>query len=142
AVQVSERVGRGTVAETAQRLGITSGLTASPSIALGTSEVSLIDLTAAYGVFANQGYGVWPHGIEEIRDNRGVILYHRSGSGPGRLVAPGNVAAMIDLMTAAVEWGTARQADLDRPAAGKTGTSQDFRDAWFIGFTAELVTGV
>jgi len=142
AVQISERVGRDAVVAAAQRLGITSDLAAHPSIALGASEVSLIELTAAYSVFANQGYGVWPHGIEEIRDSRGVILYHRSGSGLGRLVRPGDVAEMVDLMTATVEWGTGRQAGLDRPAAGKTGTSQDFRDAWFVGFTAELVTGV
>ncbi|WP_119461586.1 PBP1A family penicillin-binding protein [Rhodospirillaceae bacterium SYSU D60014] len=142
AIQVSQRVGPDTVVETAHRLGITSDLNPRPSIALGASEVSLLDLTAAYGVFANQGYGVWPRGIEEIRDTNGVILYSRVGSGPGRLVAPRNVAAMVDLMSAAIEWGTGRSAALERPAAGKTGTSQDFRDAWFVGFTAELVTGV
>ncbi|MGH6931746.1 MAG: transglycosylase domain-containing protein, partial [Dongiaceae bacterium] len=142
AVQLSEQVGRNRVIEGAQRLGITSELTPGPSIALGSSGVSLLDLTAAYATFDNNGYGVWPHGIEQILDTNNQILYQREGSGPGRVVEPRNVAAMIDMMSAVVEWGTGRGAKLDRPAAGKTGTGQDFRDAWFIGFTAELVTGV
>jgi penicillin-binding protein 1A len=142
AVQVTQQVGPQRVAETAQRLGITSPLAATPSIALGTSEVSLLDLTAAYGVFANRGYGVWPRGIEEIRDTKGEVLYRRSGDGPARVVEPRAVAQMIDLMAAVVDWGTGKAADPGRPAAGKTGTSQDFRDGWFVGFTAEMVAGV
>jgi penicillin-binding protein 1A len=142
AVQLSEQVGRARVIEAAQRLGITSQLTPGPSIALGSSGVSLIDLTAAYATFDNNGYGVWPYGIEQILDSENEILYQREGSGPGQVVAPQHVAAMIDMMSAVVDWGTGKGAKLGRPAAGKTGTGQDFRDAWFIGFTAELVTGV
>lgn len=142
AVQVTQRVGPRRVVETAKRLGITSDLAANPSIALGTSEVSLVELTAAFGVFANDGYGVWPRGIEEIRDSKGEVLYRRSGSGPDRVVQPRQVAQMLDLLSSVVSWGTGRAADPGRPAAGKTGTSQDFRDGWFVGFTAELVTGV
>lgn len=142
AVQVTQRVGPKNVVETAQRLGITSPLAATPSIALGASEVSLVELTAAYGVFANDGYGVWPRGIEEIRTKTGEVLYRRSGSGPDRVVEPRQLAQMLDLLSSVVAWGTGRAADPGRPAAGKTGTSQDFRDGWFVGFTAELVTGV
>ncbi len=142
AVQVSERIGRGNVVEAARRLGITSELTTGPSIALGSSGVSLLELTGAYAAFDNGGYGVWPRGIEQIRDRSGAILYQRQGAGPGLLVEPHHVADMLDLMTAVVDWGTGRRARIGRPAAGKTGTGQDFRDAWFVGFTAELVTGV
>ena len=70
------------------------------------------------------------------------MLFRRSGDGPGRVVEPRQVDQMNDMMTAVVDWGTGKSAAFGRPAAGKTGTSQDFRDAWFMGFTAELVTGV
>jgi penicillin-binding protein 1A len=142
AVQMSERIGRKHVVEAARRLGITSDLTPGPSIALGASGVSLLELTGAYATFDNGGYGVWPRGIEQIRDRSGAILYQRAGAGPGLLVQPQQVANMQDVLTSVVEWGTGRRARIGRPAAGKTGTGQDFRDAWFIGFTAELVTGV
>jgi penicillin-binding protein 1A len=142
AVQVSERVGRKNVVEAARRLGITSDLTAGPSIALGSSGVSLLELTGAYATFDNGGYGVWPRGIEKISDRDGGVLYQREGTGPGLLVRPQQVYDMLDLMTNVIDIGTGRGAGLGRPAAGKTGTGQDYRDAWFIGFTAELVTGV
>ncbi len=142
AVRLSERAGRDQVAAVARRLGITSDLDVTPSLALGASEVTLLELTGAYGVFANHGEGVWPYGIEEIREPNGRILYRRAGGGPGRVVAPRQVSQMTDLMTATVEWGTGKAAQPGRPAAGKTGTSQDFRDAWFIGYTADLVAGV
>ncbi len=142
AVQVSERAGRAAVVEAAGRLGITSRLGSGPSIALGADEVTLVDLTGAYGVFLNEGYGVWPHGIVEVRDSGGTMLYRREGSGPGRLVQARPLAAMLDILSATVAWGTGKAAQPGRPAAGKTGTSQDFRDAWFVGFTAELVAGV
>ena len=142
AVQVSERIGRKNVVEAARRLGITSDLTSGPSIALGSSGVSLLELTGAYATFDNGGYGVWPRGIEQIRDRSGNVLYQREGTGPGLLVEPQQVYDMVDLMTSVVDRGTGKGARLGRPTAGKTGTGQDFRDAWFIGFTAELVTGV
>ncbi len=142
AVIVSESIGRGNVAAAARRLGITSDLHTDPALALGAYEVTLLELTAAYAVMANQGYGVWPYAVTEIRDGDGRILYRRSGGGPGRVVEPADVAAINDMLTAAVTWGTGRQARLARPAAGKTGTSQDSRDAWFIGYTPDLTAGV
>ena len=142
AVRVSERVGRKKVIEVAKRLGITSKLAPNPSIALGASEVSLLELTGAYAAFANRGLGVWPYGIVEIRNGAGEVLYRRAGSGPGRVMAPEHVAAMNDVLRSVVVWGTGKAARFGRPAAGKTGTSQEFRDAWFIGYTPDLVTGV
>jgi len=141
AVKVLLKVGPETVAATARRLGITSKLKATPSIALGTSEVTLLELTGAYAVFANRGSGVWPHAISEIREASGRVLYRRSGDGPGQVVAPEAVDQMADLMSATVEWGSGKAARQKRPAAGKTGTSQEFRDAWFVGYTADLVAG-
>ncbi len=141
AVQLTERVGRDRVAEAARRLGITSDLEVAPSLALGASEVTLLELTGAYATFANRGHGVWPYGILEIRDATGRTVYQRRGGGPGLVVGAHNVDQMTNLMTASVEWGTGKAAQIGRPAAGKTGTSQEFRDAWFVGFTRELVAG-
>src|SRR5699024_6560242 len=130
------------VVDAAHRLGIDSPLKSNPSLALGTSEVNLLDLTSAYVPFANGGYGVWPYGVRQVTGQSGVLLYRRSGEGPGRVIEAPVQAAMVDLLHASVEWGTSRAAAPGRPAGGKTGTTQDSRDAWFIGFTAELVVGV
>ena len=139
AVQVSQQVGVGRVVEAARRLGISSALEAAPSIALGTSEVTLLELAGAYAAFANGGYGVWPYAITEIRSPEGRILYRRDGGGPGRVMTANSAATMSHLLEATVAWGTGKAADPGRPAAGKTGTSQDSRDAWFVGYTADLV---
>ena len=142
AVQLSERVGRGKVIDTAHRLGITEPLDNNPAIALGVSETTLLEMTGAYATFANQGNGVWPFGIERIAARDGTVLYERQGSGPGPVASAASVRKMLDVMAATVENGTARKAKIDRPVYGKTGTSQNFRDAWFIGLTSDLVTGV
>ena len=142
AVQVSERVGRGKVIDAARRLGITSPLKSHPSLALGASEVSLVELTAAYGVIANGGVAVWPHGISEIRERGGRVLYRRTDGAAAQVVDPVAVQRVNHLLRAVVSWGSGKAAYPNRPAAGKTGTSQDFRDAWFVGYAGELVTGV
>jgi len=142
AVLVSERVGPARVIEVARRLGITSELRREPSLALGTAEVGLLELTGAYVPFANGGLGVWPFAIREIRDGAGKVLYRRRGSGLGRVMSPAHVAAMNGMLADAIRSGTGRAAALSRPAAGKTGTSQNFRDAWFVGYSADLVAGV
>lgn len=142
AVRVSEYAGRERVIATARRIGITSRLEPTPSLALGVSEISLLELTAAYAAIANGGYGVWPYGIRKIEDRSGRLLYERSGTGPGRVIAAGDAANLAEMLSAAIRTGTGKAARMSRPAAGKTGTSQNARDAWFIGFTAELVAGV
>ena len=142
AVRVARKAGIERVAATARRLGISARLTTTPSLALGAAEVGLLELTAAYGPFANGGFGLLPYAIEEISDAQGRVLYRRAGSGLGRVVAAARVAAMNDMLSVAVSSGTGRAARLARPVAGKTGTSQDFRDAWFVGYSADLVGGV
>ena len=108
-------------------LGITANLPTGPSVALGTGELTLLELTQAYAVFANAGHGVWAHGIREIRDRAGSVLYRRSGSGPGRVVEPALVGTMNAMLSAVIDRGTGKAAAVGRPAAGKTGTSQDHR---------------
>ena len=142
AVRVAERAGIGHVIAVANRLGITSTLPHDASIALGTADVNLVELTAAYAPFANGGDGVIPYGIRDIRDRDGQIVYRREGSGPGPVVAPADVGMMNEMLARVIADGTGRAAALPQPAAGKTGTTQDYRDAWFIGYTADLITGV
>jgi penicillin-binding protein 1A len=142
AVRISQKVGPKTVVATAQRLGIASDLRPNGGIALGASEVTLLELTGAYAVFANQGRRVLPYGITEIRDSAGRLLYQRDRTPGESVVAAHHLAQMSNMMSATVVWGTGKAAQPGRAAAGKTGTSQDFRDALFVGFTAELVTGV
>jgi penicillin-binding protein 1A len=142
AVKLIREVGVETVARTARRLGIGADLTDDPSLALGTSEVSLLDLAGAYAVIANGGHGVFPFGVREIRTSDGAVLYRRQGGGPGRVVEPRHIARLTDVMRANVVWGTGKRAKPGRPAAGKTGTTQNSRDAWFVGFTAGLIAGV
>ena len=143
AVQLAQEVGPSIVVRTAHRLGIASELSAVPSVALGSSGVTPLELTAAYAPFANGGEGVVPYGIVSIRTISGRELYHRKASGLGRVMSAENAAAITDMMVETVTGGTGKAARLDdRPSAGKTGTTQEFRDAWFIGFTADLVCGV
>ncbi len=142
AVRIARKVGYKTVVDTAHRLGITADLEPIPSLALGTGGISLLELTAAYGTFANGGYGVWPYGIEKISDTEGAVLYRRQGSGPGRIIDAWAAGTMNTMLATAITSGTGKNARLDRPVAGKTGTSQNFGDAWFIGYSADLVAGV
>jgi penicillin-binding protein 1A len=143
AAQLTQQVGPARVAATAHRLGITSQLSAVPSLALGTSGVTPLELTGAYAPFANGGSAVIPYGIIRIRTKSGRTLYERKSSGVGAVMTPANAAAVTGLMVETVTTGTGKAARLDdRPSAGKTGTTQDFRDAWFVGFTADLVCGV
>ncbi len=142
AVQVSERIGRGRVRETARRLGITTPLAAHPSIALGASEVTLVELTAAYAAIASGGVAIWPFAVAAVHDRAGREVYRRAGSGRRRVVAPAHAEAMRAMLRAAIGRGTGRGAALGIGEAGKTGTSQGFRDAWFVGFAGGLVAGV
>jgi penicillin-binding protein 1A len=143
AVRLGLEVGAKNVVRTAHRLGISSKLDANPTIALGTSEVSLTELVGAYAPFANGGQGVSPHVVTKIRTSQGKLLYARPADQLGQVIEPRHVGMMNTMMQETLLSGTARKAEIPGwTAAGKTGTSQDFRDAWFIGYTAKLVTGV
>jgi penicillin-binding protein 1A len=143
AAQLTAEVGAGVVAKTAHRLGIASPLEAVASLALGTSTVTPLELTSAYVPFANGGHGVNAFSIIRIRTRDGKVLYQRQSSGLGDVMSATSAAQMTRLMVETVTTGTGKAARLDgRPTAGKTGTTQDFHDAWFVGFTADLVCGV
>jgi penicillin-binding protein 1A len=144
AVRLTMELGPAAVVRTAHRVGITSKLEANPSIALGTSEVSVLELVSAYAPFANGGLAARAYVVERVRTaHGGKTLYMRNKNTPARVIDPYYVTMMNAMMRETVTSGTARRADLPGwPVAGKTGTSQDFRDAWFVGFTSQLVTGV
>lgn len=142
AAQLVAEVGPNAVARTARRLGIKSTLHAFTSIALGTSVVTPLELTSAYAPFANGGTVAPPYAILRIRTAAGKLVWQRQTPEAQRVVGPTNLRQMTTLMTAVVNGGTGKAAQMGRPVAGKTGTSQDFHDAWFVGFTADLVCGV
>jgi penicillin-binding protein 1A len=127
----------------ANRLGIKSELRDGPSLALGTSEVTLLELTSAYGVFANGGEAMEPHIIRRVSTNGGRVIYQRTAKHASPIVSARNVGAMNDMLNATLVSGTGKRAGISKhPAAGKTGTSQDSRDAWFVGYTAHFVGGI
>jgi len=143
AVRLALEVGPKAVIATAHRLGVASDLRPDASIGLGTSEVTPLELVNAYAPFANGGVGVQPHIIARVRRADGKQLYQRKGSSFGRVIEPQYVGMMNAMLQETLLTGTARKAELPGwQAAGKTGTSQDYRDAWFIGYTSQLVAGV
>ena len=143
AVRLGLEAGPKAVAKVAHRLGITSDLAINPSLALGTSEVTPLELVSAYVPFANGGIGVQPQIVSKVKTATGKVLYQRRAGSNGRVVEPTYVAMMNSMLQETLLTGTARKAELPGwQAAGKTGTSQDFRDAWFVGYTSHLVAGV
>jgi len=143
AIRLGLEVGPKNVVRTAHRLGISSKLEPNASIALGTSEVSVVELVGAYAPFANGGFAAAPHVVTRIKTLDGKLLYMRQADEHNQVIEPRYVAMMNTMMRETLISGTAKKAEIPGwPAAGKTGTSQDYRDAWFIGYTANLVTGV
>jgi len=131
------------VAAVAHRMGIISPLKTDASIALGTSEVTPLELTSAFVPFANGGYPVTAYAVTRIRTRDGKVIYERNGSGFPRAVSDGDLWGMNRMMRLVVTDGTGTRAAFPGfDIAGKTGTSQDYRDAWFIGYTSELIAGV
>ncbi|MFW5881590.1 MAG: transglycosylase domain-containing protein [Roseicyclus sp.] len=144
AVRLSEEVGRDLVRRVASEFGIESDLAAGPALALGASEATLIEMTGAYAGILNGGSAVLPYGVQEVRlvgDDR-PVLEQRSGL-RDRVISEQAARQLTYMMSEVVRSGTGGRAALpDRQAAGKTGTSQEQRDAWFVGFTADYVAGV
>ncbi len=143
AVRLGMEVGPKAVVRLAHRLGILSDLEPNASIALGTSEVTPLEMVSAYAAFANGGIGVRTYAITSVRTASGRLIYRRHPYNYGRVIEPRYVAMMNGMMEETLRSGTAHKADFPGwQAAGKTGTSQDFRDAWFIGYTSHMVAGV
>ncbi len=142
AAQLAMEVGPDAVVEVAHRMGIESSLQANTTIALGTSEVTPLELTAAYVPFANGGYRPEIHFVQRVTTAAGEVLYENAHNGYPRVISPEIVGMMNAMMKQTIETGTGRKAAFEWPAAGKTGTTQNSRDAWFVGYTANLTTGV
>lgn len=143
AAQMVMEVGPGNVVKTAERLGIKSKLTPNASIALGTSEVTLMELTGAYAPFANGGASVSPYVIKRVTDLDGNVLYERKAGEGTQVVRARELGMMNSMLRHVITKGTGKNASLGkREAAGKTGTTQNSRDGLFVGYTANLVTGV
>ncbi len=143
AVRVARKAGLRRIVDTARRLGITSKMNPDLSLALGTSSLSLLEVTSAYLPFANGGTGVFPHGVVRVRAADGTVLYERAGTTLGTVIEERRVGQMNRMLRKALRDGTGHRAFIeDRDLAGKTGTSQQYRDAWFIGYSSMLVAGV
>jgi penicillin-binding protein 1A len=131
------------VIRTAQRLGINSALQPNLSLALGTSEVTPVELTAAYATFANGGQSVLPYVIREVKSSSGKVIYARKAASFGPVIQPQPLAMMNAMLHEVMVSGTGAKANIPGwEVGGKSGTTQDFRDAWFVGYTARLVTSV
>ncbi len=143
AVRLARDAGADRVADLARRFGLTS-IPPHPtlSVALGSYEVNLLELTSGYQVFQQDGRRVQPYLISRITTSAGQVLYEQPPLQPVEVYDPGRAAEMVDMMKGVILRGTGTRAGFGRPAAGKTGTSQDWRDAWFVGFTPDWVCGV
>jgi penicillin-binding protein 1A len=145
-VKLSQRVGIDAVRNVAKRLGIKSEMSSLPSLALGALEVSLQEMVTAYAHLANNGRAVKPYGIVEVRRKRdNAVLYARTDRddfSDVTVIAPENVAKMNEMLSGVIGYGTGKGANIGRPAAGKTGTTSNYKDAWFLGYTPNLVAGV
>jgi len=141
-IRLLEKIGINETIQYARKLGIKSKLNPYLSLALGSSDMTLAELTAVYAVFANHGISMGPVSIMSITDNTGRVLYTNDAF-PTQAIKPETAYLTTALLKGVIEHGTGWMArDLGRPAAGKTGTTNDYRDAWFIGYTPSLVTGV
>ena len=140
---LAQEVGISTIVDAAARCGIQSPLEQNASLALGTSEVTPIELTTAYATFANGGMAVTPYYVTEVDGAGGKVLYRRTPPEPQRIIADHVDKDLVAMMYGVVTSGTGRSASLTgHEAAGKTGTTQDYHDAWFVGFTTDYVTSV
>ncbi len=138
-IDLAERVGRRSIIANAKKMGITTPLVNDATLSLGTSEVRVLDMAAAYASLANGGYAVWPYGILEIFSRDGYERYMRQADEPRRILDAQSVLSLNMMLEEVINTGTGKRARLPFFAAGKTGTSQDFRDAWFAGFTGKYV---
>lgn len=130
------------IAANAHRMGITTDIKLNPSMVLGSNAVKVIDMAAAYAAFANGGYAVWPYAINEISTNNGKQLYLRSKSAAKRIISAKQAKQMSAMLEMVINQGTGQKAKLPVFAAGKTGTTQNYRDAWFVGWTDKYVAAV
>ncbi|MFZ5663622.1 MAG: transglycosylase domain-containing protein [Pseudomonadota bacterium] len=142
AARIGEDVGTSTIANMARRFGITTPITTLPSMVLGSSEVRVIDMVRAFAGVSSGGVAIAPYGITKVTTSKGELLYQHEADMSQVLVPPYVTAGMTDLLQTAVNVGTGRAAQIGRPVAGKTGTTNSNKDGWFLGFSSGITTGV
>ena len=142
AVRLIKKTGADAVITTAREMGITTPLQNDLTIALGSNGVKLYDMVVAYGAFANGGFRVKPYAVERVENSRGVVIYENSGPKIVKVISFDTAAGMTYMLRKVVEVGTGRAANISKAAAGKTGTTDDYHDAWFMGYTPDIVAGV
>ncbi|MEW6200847.1 MAG: penicillin-binding protein 1A [bacterium] len=142
AVKIGHLVGPKNVIETATEMGLEGPFQENLSLALGSSEATPLEMATAYSVIANGGYRIEPVAIEKITDDAGNVIYEKTYDRGKRVLDDNVIARIVPCMEAVIKRGTGRRADIGRPAAGKTGTTSDWKDAWFIGFTPQLTAAV
>ncbi len=143
AVQLTSKLNKKALGETIEKLGIIDDLDLNdPTIVLGTTQVTLLELTSAYIPIANGGKAIIPYGIKEIYNNKDKILYEHESSGLGSIIEDDKLEMMKKILRGVVEYGTGKNANVASDIYGKTGTSQQSRDAWFIGFNDDYIIGV
>ena len=140
--RLMDAIGVRPVIQLARVMGITTPIPYDYTISLGSNSVKLFEMTRAYGVFANGGFKVEPFAIERIESSRGTILYEAKKARSSKVLNLNTAATMTAIMKTVITNGTGRAANIGKPAAGKTGTTDDSKDAYFIGFTPDVVTGV
>ena len=142
AARLMDAIGVRPVIQLARVMGITTPIPYDYTIALGSNSVKLFEMTRAFGIFANGGYKVEPYAIERVESSRGTILYEAKKARTSKVLNINTAATMTAIMKTVITSGTGRAADIGKPAAGKTGTTDDSKDAYFIGFTPDVATGV
>ena len=142
AAQLGNEVGFGTVASMAKRFGITTPISTFPAMVLGSSEVRVIDMTRAFASISAGGTSVEPYGIVKVTTGDGEVLYEHEDANSTKLVPDYVAAGITDLLQTTVNTGTGRAAQIGRPVAGKTGTTNSNKDGWFLGFSSGITTGV
>ncbi len=142
AVRLIKKSGVDAVIQTAREMGITTPLASDMTIALGSNGVKLYDMVVSYGAFANGGFRVRPYCVERVENSRGVTIYENSGPKIVKVINFETAAGMTYMLRKVVEVGTGKAANIAQNVAGKTGTTNDYRDAWFVGYTPDIVTGV
>lgn len=141
-INLSEAVSRTKIIRNAKKMGLTTDIANTPSLALGTFEVKVIDMAVAYSAIANGGYATWPYTIKEIFSRDGEQLYQREIAQPTRIIDENIAHDITGMLKNVIDYGTGKKAQIDSFAAGKTGTSQDYRDAWFVGFNNDYICAV
>ena len=141
-INLANAVGRDKIIKTARRMGISTPMENTPALALGAFEVKVLDMAVAYASIANGGYEVWPYAIQEIYTKDGYQLYMREQDEPNQILDEDAVEDLTQMLEDVLDSGTGKRAKLPFFAAGKTGTTQDYRDAWFVGFTDDYVAAV